>query len=556
MARRDETGSPWALAERLRTAIGAIGDSAPHPRPFHHLDVGEIEVWSARSTTMRHRRWAVGGLIVASGLLGGALVMRADDHMSRPGGSSPTSDPTATERTLTSTESPTTSAPTTGPAATIAVPAPLAVMPDGILSLDPSIQAIELAIEPGSVADAAGTVVLRYELQVSGAADLDARAGHVVVPPVTEDGELALAADCPTETDCTSISALNGSVGFTIPLIVSRTSTRLTDGQHDGRFSLNFDNGSELDFNVFLLANPLPSATFSEQVRASVGPLVKVQTVAGLGRFGYHAISAFDSIWVLARLSGTVARIDAVTGALLATIDVGGPGAGGLNRLAASDDAIYVSGKVVRRIDPADNTVSELFGPHRLALAVIAAGRTVWVGGYDSIERLDSSGVFTVLGLPDEPWMDLAVSNGLVWALSQASGRGRLIAFDGATGEIRFDLPVAHDVSGFAVRLVADERSVVVGVDTSGGGGRAGELLIVDPVAGVITDTVPLPSRPEGIELTDAHIWTNGAVVDRTTLAVTEVPLGFTITRGPDGSIWGISAGTTASRYAPGDYAG
>jgi hypothetical protein len=42
------------------------------------------------------------------------------------------------------------------------------------------------------------------------------------------------------------------------------------------------------------------------------------------------------------------------------------------------------------------------------------------------------------------------------------------------------------------VRLVADERSVVVGIDTSGGGGRTGALFIVDPATGKVTDTITL----------------------------------------------------------------
>jgi hypothetical protein len=32
--------------------------------------------------------------------------------------------------------------------------------------------------------------------------------------------------------------------------------------------------------------------------------------------------------------------------------------------------------------------------------------------------------------------------------------------------------------------------------------------------------------------------------------------LGFTITRGPDGSIWAASRSGTATRWAPGDFAG
>jgi len=165
--------------------------------------------------------------------------------------------------------------------------------------------------------------------------------------------------------------------------------------------------------------------------------------------------------------------------------------------------------------------------------------------------------------LPSDRWIDLAISNGLVWAISQNRNESRLIAFDGTTGELRHDLPIAPDANAVPVRLVADERNVVVGIDTSGGGGRTGELRIVDPVTAEITDTVPLPSRPEGIVLTARHIWTSAEVLDRATLAIEHSSLFGTITRGPDGSIWGTThlpgAATprfVVTRTAPGDVAG
>ncbi|MGD9794719.1 MAG: hypothetical protein AB7V43_14680, partial [Acidimicrobiia bacterium] len=116
----------------------------------------------------------------------------------------------------------------------------------------------------------------------------------------------------------------------------------------------------------------------------------------------------------------------------------------------------------------------------------------------------------------------------------------------------RLDLPIDEKTMG--VRLVADERNVIVGLDTSGGGGRTGAIVIVDPTSATITDTVTLESRPEGIVLTDHYIWTSKAVIDRTTLDVTAVTLGFTIAQGPDGSIWAVSNAGGAVRYAPGDF--
>jgi hypothetical protein len=105
---------------------------------------------------------------------------------------------------------------------------------------------------------------------------------------------------------------------------------------------------------------------------------------------------------------------------------------------------------------------------------------------------------------------------------------------------------------------------VVVGIDTSGLGGRTGEVVVIDPTTGAISSRVALDSRPEGIALTNRHIWTNAAVLDRATLAITPQFFGFTIARGPDGSIWGTHHSADANeidvgeaiRFSPGDFAG
>lgn len=71
-----------------------------------------------------------------------------------------------------------------------------------------------------------------------------------------------------------------------------------------------------------------------------------------------------------------------------------------------------------------------------------------------------------------------------------------------------------------------------------------------------------LESRPEGIALAPNHIWTSGAILDRSDLTVLldNQVFGFTITIGPDGSIWGTGGANSstgevlATRWAPGTY--
>ena len=112
------------------------------------------------------------------------------------------------------------------------------------------------------------------------------------------------------------------------------------------------------------------------------------------------------------------------------------------------------------------------------------------------------------------------------------------------------------------MRLVADEQSVLVGIDR-GDTTQKGELVVIDPSDGSITSRTVLPLRPEGIALTPRYIWTSGAVLDRDTLAVSSQSFGFSVTRADDGSIWttsGVPSSATAAgvarRFAPGDFAG
>jgi hypothetical protein len=334
-------------------------------------------------------------------------------------------------------------------------------------------------------------------------------------------------------------------------------------GSHTLPMSLNFDDGTAFPFNVRFVVNPLAGDEVLGRITDSTGPPAEVQRVVGVGGFAYHLISAFDSLWIVGKNSETLTRIDAVTGQIEATIRLS---AGQTNRVTATDDAVYVSGNPVTRIDPTDNSTTTIQLPAH-TLGIIGDHQRVWAAGGDGVERIDADGTVTGLAMPDGYWIDLSISNGLVWVVSQARETARVIGFDGETGEVRYDIPVvAGEPNSAPVRLVADERSVVVGIDTSGLGGRTGEIVVIDPTTGLISARVPLDSRPEGIALTDRHIWTSAAVLDRATLAVTDTGfLGFAIALGPDGSIWGTSSSLGGSsgiddgvaiRYSPGDFAG
>jgi len=474
--------------------------------------------------------------------------------------------PAATTIVPVTTISPATTQPTTTAATTTTTSAdapPFAVTPFGARADFVGLRIYQNDVRSPQGPFAPGEVVLSYVLQVG--FDAGGRPGRLVMPATTDDGELALASAC-KGIGCDRFQGESVEIQVTVPLVITRTAATLTAGVHDATSQLRYDDGSVQTFAIVVRVDPLPSDSISAEVQSSSGAPVAVQYVYDVGNFAYHQVSAFGSIWVLGKNSRTVTRVDAVTGAVVARISLP-PNATfttSPSRLAASSDAVLVSAQPMLRIDPSNNSVSAVKG-NVFAQAVIADGRTAWTTGRSGeIQRVDADDTITTLRLPRHPWMDLAVSHGLVWALSQERPQSHLIAFDEATGRLVHDVVIPSTHDGFPVRLVADEDSVVVGYDTSGGGGRTGSLTVIDPVTAAITGTVDLASRPEGIGLTPHHIWTSAALLDRATLHVRSTDrFGFTIAIGPDGSIWassGIPGSSTAQgslvRYAPGDQRG
>lgn len=572
--------------DRIRALMGEVDRVAPPPPEFatlrttHHRNITTAPPTSARSGGRGSRRRML-GLVIAAVLVvvvvaAVAITKPTSHHVSTISPHPGTSDkepPAATSigTTPTTTQpSSVTTLPTLTTSATAAPPvstppAALILHPYGSRSDVPDIEVIDANVTVQPAAVNSGDVVLTYELQIG----FDPRKlGSTVEPPIaTSDGQLAIETSCPTP-GCLILQPVNDRIQTRVELTVRRTTVVLTAGEHEARFAIHFTDGTTEHFTVGLYAEPAPSEAISSSVATLTGPPTQVQTVFDVGHFGYHMISAFGSIWLLGQASYSVTRIDAVTGAVLASIPIGVPS----NRLTADADAVYVAGDPVLRIDPATNTVTPLTaaGLTVNARAIIADGQTLWTASLTGgIYRIDADGTVTTVH-PAAPaaWIDLAVSHGKVWVLGRDTSGARLVSFDETTSAPVDDVTIPLGPNpGIPVRLVADKRDVVVGIDPRTGGANGfqsnGELVIVDPATGTITSTIPLATRPEGIVLTNLHIWTSGAVLDRTILAVTPVSLGFTITRGPDGSIWATSsnpgtadAASVATRYAPGDASG
>jgi hypothetical protein len=528
----------------------------------------EVDVTPARREfDRRRRRWrqrrrailtaaAITIVLVGIGALTLVVGGNEPDTMTdtpAPGSTSPTNTvgPTTTPGTVAVTSA----APTTVTTAT-APTVPWSLRPLGVSSDDPSVRIRENNIV---VQDDDGNLELTYQLQL-GFFALD-RSGVVETAAETTDTQLSIAVTC--EFDDCSFQPRNDSIQTSLELTVRTTQDQLTAGIHRAPFAIRFDDGDVIDFDVQFYAQPAPSADMSTRVASSSGEPAIVQRVFDVGRFPYHIITAFDSIWVLGQASSKVTRIDATTGALLATIPLAPPGSRiQSNRLTAGDNYVYAAGTPVVRIDPIDNTATPIDnGTH--AFGVIADHDTVWAAGRDTLQRIEPDGTITALDVPQETWMDLAWSNELVWALAQRRGTSTLLAIDGYSGQIQHDIKLELGDAEYPVRLVADQDIVVVGTD-SGGGTGTGRLLVFDPTTGSMIVQVDLNSRPEGIALSPEHIWTSSAIVDRATFQVQldNRGFGFSITRGPDGSIWGTGAvpgsdsnDGNALRWSTGDYA-
>jgi virginiamycin B lyase len=87
-------------------------------------------------------------------------------------------------------------------------------------------------------------------------------------------------------------------------------------------------------------------------------------------------------VWILNQGDGTVTRIDPATGAT-ASVDAGVSGEGGDLTVGAGSVWARGSDKLLTRIDPAQDAVSERFGPTSGSGAVIVNDGAVWVSAHD-----------------------------------------------------------------------------------------------------------------------------------------------------------------------------
>jgi DNA-binding SARP family transcriptional activator/ABC-type branched-subunit amino acid transport system substrate-binding protein/DNA-binding beta-propeller fold protein YncE len=262
---------------------------------------------------------------------------------------------------------------------------------------------------------------------------------------------------------------------------------------------------------------------------------------------------------------GSVGQVDPRTGAVVAEVLVpGGPA-----RLAATGGHLWVASdrsRTLSQLSASTRAVSQVVAPGtfptdlaggRDALWVLdaARGRLVEISpAYGSVARrvaIDRGRAVTYLAedrsVLDNGW-SLAVGMGSVWV---TDGSDRLARIDPATGRIRSRIDVGQRLNGVAVG-----EGAVWAI-----GGPAAAVSRVDPGTGLVTDRVPIVSRPDrespypiAIEARHGSVWVlNGNAASVTRIDARERGVTATVPIGVDRRPLRLAVGRGAAWVANGD---
>ena len=210
----------------------------------------------------------------------------------------------------------------------------------------------------------------------------------------------------------------------------------------------------------------------------------------------------FASLWIANRNEGTVSRLDARTGRVLATIAIGN-GAPLHPDCEADYEEAPAGSFIIRRCD--------------LPSGIAAGAGAVWVGRNDtlSVARVDPATNRVVASIPVRVHVfGLAASDTAVWVSSHEDDR--LVRIDPSTNAVNLDLPVLYGPSGIAV----DGTRAWVADHT----GRSATA--VDGATGQVRWTIPVGYEPFPIVTGDGSAWVRNeydATVSRIDLATGHV---------------------------------
>lgn len=267
-----------------------------------------------------------------------------------------------------------------------------------------------------------------------------------------------------------------------------------------------------------------------------------------LGQRPIRPVVAFGAVWIANAADGTVTRVDAFSGAIVATIRVGDPqrllaagcapssehayatGSFGLracdspSAVAAGAGAIWATANdanAIVRIEPARSAVTATIPLGFDPWAVVASDDAVWVSDYidDAVVRIDprTLSVIARIPVPSGP-TEMAVAPGTLWVVSSAAGSITRI-------DTRRDAVVATIVAGpwvLAISVAGDD------VWVCGGSTRIGGLTRIDARSNTAVATYQAcsPQGREGVSsiaANDRGVWVPGVtldLLDRTTATV------------------------------------
>ena len=219
----------------------------------------------------------------------------------------------------------------------------------------------------------------------------------------------------------------------------------------------------------------------------------------------YGVSSDGTHVWVSNFHEGTVAEIDASTGAVIKTITVGNDPEG------VSSDGTHVwvgngLGDTVTEIDAASGTVVNTIGVGNFPAFVSSDGTHVWATNYEdgTVSEIDAASAtvvntITVGSCPE----GVSSDSTHVWVLNACENT--VSEIDTASGTVVNTIPVPH--GSFNNGMVSSDGMHVWVTDEGGPMDAGGTVTEIDAATGVVVRTITVGAETEGVSSDGTHVW-------------------------------------------------
>lgn len=259
-----------------------------------------------------------------------------------------------------------------------------------------------------------------------------------------------------------------------------------------------------------------------------------------VGDRAVRPVPAFGAIWIASAADGTVRRVDATTGAIVATIRVADPqrllaagcapssehafatGSFGLracdapSAVAAGAGAVWAvanDANAIVRVDPARNAVTDTIDVGFSAWSLAASDDAVWVSDYanDALVRVDPATRRVAARVPVAAGpTEIATAAGSVWVVCSAGAK--LVRVDAATNAVVATVPVG--AWALAITIAGDDVWVRGG-SARGDGGLYRIDARTNAAAAMVQAGAPLGREGvASIAATGRGVWVPGVALD------------------------------------------